>query len=58
MKKHNPKLWRMCGQHVNASDDKCTDLKRHGLTEFMFDNLIKAIQIKPKRGIHDDKKTR
>ncbi len=25
----NMNMYRACGQHVNASDDKCTDLKLH-----------------------------
>ncbi len=29
MKIKNSKMYRACGQHVSASDDKCTDLKRH-----------------------------
>ncbi len=41
MKKHNPKVWRMCGQHISASDDNCTDLKRHAFTEWEYQQMQK-----------------
>lgn len=34
--KKNTKNYRACGQHVNASDDNCTDLARHA---FMMDEI-------------------
>lgn len=39
MKTRNPKLWLACGQHINASDDNCTDLARHPYTIEEFDNM-------------------
>lgn len=46
MKKHNPKLWLMCGQHINASDDNCTDLKGHSWTEYEYEAMKKEFHKK------------
>lgn len=32
VKTRNPKLYLACGQHINASDENCTDLARHPYT--------------------------
>lgn len=39
MKTRNPRLYRACGQHINASDDKCTDLAKHAFTMEEFENM-------------------
>lgn len=45
MKSRNPKLYRACGQHINASDDKCTDLKRHPFTMAEYEAMqIRAVE--------------
>lgn len=44
MKKHNPKMWLMCGQHINASAENCTDLKRHNFTEYEYEQSIKELE--------------
>ncbi len=43
MKKHSPKVWRLCGQHINASDDNCSDLKRHCFLESDIENCVHGV---------------
>lgn len=38
------KNYRMCGQHINASYDKCTDLKAHVLTEWEYGQMQNRAQ--------------